>query len=148
MNHHGRVSANHNHVWWWKCFCSPTCPLLTQSHKTRLAFRNFFQFVTNFLCCGHKFSLMEIFTPAGKFKDSGFICFNFFLFINTRLECLRQLSFKKTFFGEPWQRWSQELLVLNVLLNWATHWKYIDVSIYRWLTSFTVWETSLEKTNH
>ena len=35
------------------------------------------------------------------FKDSGFSCFNFFLFSNTRLESLRLLSFKITFLGEP-----------------------------------------------
>ena len=48
-----------------------------------------------------------MFTPVGKFKDSRFSCFNFFLFTNTRLESLQQLSFKITLLGETFEgiRW-------------------------------------------
>ena len=46
---------------------------------------------------------MQIFILAGKFKNSGFSCFNFFLFntCNTCLESFWQHSFKITILGEP-----------------------------------------------
>ena len=58
---------------------------------------------------------MYVFTPAGKFKDSGFSCFNYFLFSNTCLEYFRRLSFKITFWGEPLEGIPGQSLTKSVL---------------------------------
>ena len=58
---------------------------------------------------------MYVFTPASKFKDSGFSCFNYFLFTNTGLEYFRRLSFKITFLGEPLEGIPGQSLTKSVL---------------------------------
>ena len=85
-------------------------PLLTQNDKIRLESHNFLHFVHNFFQYRHKLSLMYVFTPASKFKDSGFSCFNYFLFTNTGLEYFRRLSFKITFLGEPLEGYTRTIL--------------------------------------
>ena len=104
-------------------------PLLTQNQKIRLASHNFLHFVHNFLQYGHKLSLMSILTPAGKFQDSGFSCFIFFLFSNTHLESSQGLSFKLTFLGELfegilWQSLTKSLLTEFIVTGFIVNWVY------------------------
>ena len=104
MDHQGRASPNHSHVWWWKRFRQPTVLLWIHywPKTTKFAWHPTISCILSIICCSmvinsHWCNFLQ---EQPSLSSQVSVAF-------TGLESFQQLSFKITFLGEPLEgiRW-------------------------------------------